>query len=388
MLGIIGRALLIFFVLTHPGATSETELKEIQTRISNQTSELKNLETELDFYRKTLKNLSDKESAILKTSKVLEADLLRQESQVEALTLERYQIEREVRSLEEKLIEEKSAETEAGCLLNQVAMIYLRRKILAETLPWYSYHIISEPSPPAPGDLVRFTAEEYEIISKKAKKTARLKGEKEAKMKRLISLERELVSLQNTLIRKKQEQITLLAGIRKERDSREGDLRKLEEEKARLSELLANLRMQAVDIERLNLMAKGFLAAKGKLPYPVEGKIISFFGKQRHPKLDADIYNRGLVIKASSGSLVRTVGKGVVVFTGSVSSMKQVVVIDHGKNYYTLYGRLETTKVQPGDEVEPAGIIGVVASENLYFELGLDSSPLDPSDWLTDNSGD
>jgi len=389
MTGMISAAAFAAFcIVFNPASVFGGDLEEIQTRISDQASELKNLETELNSYREMLKNLSERESALLERNRVLEADLLRQQSRLETFAAERNLIERELRELETKLAEERGAETQAGIMLNQTASVYFRRKVLAETLPWYSYHIISEPPAPASGEVVRLTAAEYESLAEKAENTGQLKKEKEAGMKRLIALETEVASLQNNLIRKKMEQINLLEGIRKERETRERELEKLEEDKSRLSELLAGLRRRAVDIERLRLMAEDFIGAKGNLPYPVEGRIVSFFGKQRHPELDADIYNRGVVINGASGTPVAAAASGEVVFSGLLSGLKQVVVIDHGKDYYTLYGRLEKVKVAPGDEVEPPGIIGTLASEGLYFELGLGSTLLDPSEWLADYSGD
>ena len=80
---------------------------------------------------------------------------------------------------------------------------------------------------------------------------------------------------------------------------------------------------------------------------------------------------------------VKAVGAGEVVYADSFDGMSRMVVIDHGKDYYTIYGKLKKIEVEAGNEIDPMKILGYVSSEGLYFELGRGAQPENPLEWLS-----
>jgi septal ring factor EnvC (AmiA/AmiB activator) len=121
------------------------------------------------------------------------------------------------------------------------------------------------------------------------------------------------------------------------------------------------------------------------LPWPVEGKVISNFGKIKHPELDTYILNNGIKIKASNYAKIKSIDSGKVVFTGTFRSYGQVIIIDH-KNYtFSVYGLLNKTYVKEGQKVPKETVIADIGSGKdavLYLEIRQNNIPDNPSLWL------
>lgn len=128
-----------------------------------------------------------------------------------------------------------------------------------------------------------------------------------------------------------------------------------------------------------------FEQLKGKLALPVKGEIVNQFGANRP---DSTIPWKGLFVRAAGGQEVKAVAAGRVVFADWLRGFGNLLIIDHGNAYMTLYGNNETLYKQVGDElrggetVAAVGSSGGNAESGLYFELRHESKPLDPLKWL------
>ncbi|MBU1487986.1 peptidoglycan DD-metalloendopeptidase family protein [bacterium] len=123
---------------------------------------------------------------------------------------------------------------------------------------------------------------------------------------------------------------------------------------------------------------------KGRLPWPINSKgVVRPFGKYKHPEFNAWSKNKGIDIKGSPGAQVWAVSKGVVVFADWFKGYGQLVMVDHGGGYYTLYGGLDEISVAVDDEVETLSEVGKLTNEaSLHFEVRLKGTPVDPLEWL------
>ena len=124
---------------------------------------------------------------------------------------------------------------------------------------------------------------------------------------------------------------------------------------------------------------------KGKLTLPVRGEVTNSFGAKRP---DSSIRWKGLFLRAPSGQAVRAIASGQVVFADWLRGFGNLLIIDHGKGYMSLYGNNETLYKQVGDVLRGGDTIATIGNsggnENfgLYFELRHESKPLDPMKWL------
>jgi septal ring factor EnvC (AmiA/AmiB activator) len=130
---------------------------------------------------------------------------------------------------------------------------------------------------------------------------------------------------------------------------------------------------------------KPFEQLKGKLTLPVMGEVVNKFGSARP---DSTVLWRGLLLRAASGQPVKSVAAGRVVFADWLRGFGNLLIIDHGKGYMSLYGNNETLYKQVGDILRGGDTIAAVGNSGgnedsgVYFELRHRGVPLDPIKWI------
>ncbi|ATE62669.1 peptidase M23 [Thauera sinica] len=124
---------------------------------------------------------------------------------------------------------------------------------------------------------------------------------------------------------------------------------------------------------------------RGQLHFPVRGELIGRFGAQR---AEGGTTWKGVFIRAASGSDVRAVAAGEVVFSDWLRGYGNLLIIDHGGDYLSVYGNNDAllkevgAAVKGGDVVASVGAGGGVADSGLYFEIRHQGRPLDPMQWV------
>lgn len=127
-----------------------------------------------------------------------------------------------------------------------------------------------------------------------------------------------------------------------------------------------------------------FSSNKGKLKWPLKGKLSKGFGAPR----DGDLYWEGWLIKANNGAAIRTVHDGRIVFSNYLRGFGLLVIVDHGAGYMSLYAHNQELTGATGDWIESGAIIaragntGGLVNPALYFEIREKGIPVDPKIWL------
>ncbi len=131
---------------------------------------------------------------------------------------------------------------------------------------------------------------------------------------------------------------------------------------------------------------------KHSLPWPVTGKVISKFGKEYRADLNTWIFRDGIKIAARASEPVRTAAAGSVIYAGPFRSYGKVVIVDHNKGFFTIYGFLRSIQVNVGDKLPQQGTIGTAGTDTqsssgtgqhaVYFEIRQGTTAVDPEDWL------
>jgi septal ring factor EnvC (AmiA/AmiB activator) len=128
-----------------------------------------------------------------------------------------------------------------------------------------------------------------------------------------------------------------------------------------------------------------FLSLKGKLNLPVRGKLLNSFGGQRSSKY---VTWKGLFIQSPIGSDVRAISDGRVVFADWLRGFGNLIILDHGGTYMSLYGNNATLHkqvgniIRGGDTIATIGNSGGNVDSGLYFELRYKGKPFDPLTWI------
>jgi len=198
----------------------------------------------------------------------------------------------------------------------------------------------------------------------------------------LIENERKVRDRERALAEKKREKEQALAYARKEKASHEKMLRELQEASKRLLEIIRE--SEKTD----TYTARGFGGLKARLPWPVEGKIALNYGYQRDPQFNTPLFRNGIYIQTGSNLVAKAVHSGKIVFAEWFKGYGQLMIVNHGDGYHTLYGSLSEIFHRVGDIIKKGQVIGRVGSSGimnepgLYFELRYKGKPLDPLQWL------
>lgn len=214
-------------------------------------------------------------------------------------------------------------------------------------------------------------------------KLANVKTSISKKEQQLIAQRDQLNSRQNELKTQIAERKLALANIRRTISSDQQKLAKLEDERQALEAVLTALE-QAVTNLTLPSNAQPFSSRRGKMIWPVHGKLQHRFGARRR----ADINWTGWLLTASEGSSVQAIHHGRVVFSDYLRGHGLLLIIDHGNGYMSLYAHNQVLLKEAGDWVQTGAIVSKVGnsgglSQNaLYFEIRHNGKPSDPAKWL------
>ncbi len=183
----------------------------------------------------------------------------------------------------------------------------------------------------------------------------------------------------------KVEKRKLYSQILKKKKLTEGELKELEVHKGQLENLIAQLRRKTPAGMSQDLRRSFILSLKGELPWPVKGELYSRFGRQKHPTLNIVTINNGIRIKAIDHADVKSVEDGKVIFASEFKSYGLTIIIDHGGDFYSIYGLLSQLGVEKGKDIAKGQVIGKINTSpepQLYFEFRNSGLPEDPLQWL------
>jgi septal ring factor EnvC (AmiA/AmiB activator) len=139
------------------------------------------------------------------------------------------------------------------------------------------------------------------------------------------------------------------------------------------------------EVADASLAGFNFPALKGKLALPVVGEILDRFGQ---PRAGGGPPWKGLFIHAKAGQPVHVVGNGEVVFADWLRGFGNLLIVDHGNGYLSLYSNNESLYKQAGDSVRAGDVVAAVGNSGgqdepgLYFELRHLGQPFDPLSWV------
>jgi septal ring factor EnvC (AmiA/AmiB activator) len=248
-----------------------------------------------------------------------------------------------------------------------------------------------------------------EAVKRKAA-LERILSHDEAVQRSLMAYSAELQDLRLLLLQQEEEQRSRaanyerkLAVVKREQSRREELVHRIRTEKRAQVDAVVSLQEATRMLERKILAlirpsgsrdelaktpAQPITASKGLLIFPVKGKIVSSYGPYRHPRLNIPAFRNGIDIAAERGEPVLAVYGGTIIYSSWFIGYGNVVIIDHGDHFYSVYAHLEDAfqsvdnRVEAGDVIATAGDSGAMGSTGLYFELRHHDRTLDPLEWL------
>ena len=207
----------------------------------------------------------------------------------------------------------------------------------------------------------------------------------ENKNQQLVQEQKQIADL---LARQKQKKGELLSSQKKRKTTVGKIKRSITSDKQYLAELQRNETRLKAEIakaaKRNTVPMDGLAKQKGKLPWPLQGKVLHSYGT----KQSGQVNWKGMVISANYGAPIKAVYSGTVVFADYLRGYGMVILLDHGKGDMTLYGynqtllKTEGNKVKAGETIALAGDTGGQPQTSLYFEVRRNSKTQNPKRWL------
>jgi len=218
------------------------------------------------------------------------------------------------------------------------------------------------------------------VVTELSKQESELRAELAKSRQQAEMLDR---SLKEIIERERRERLA------REKAAREKAERERAEREARGEEPVAEtkkLDLSGMTEEEVKL-ASSFQASKSRLPWPVRGFVTEQFGRHAHPVLKGIMVdNLGIDIQTNAGEPVRAVYDGLVLDVNNMPGFNYVVAIQHG-DYMTVYAKMKSVSVRPGQRVKARDNIGVVATNGegtseLQFQVWQNTTKLNPESWL------
>ncbi len=181
---------------------------------------------------------------------------------------------------------------------------------------------------------------------------------------------------------KKQEKRDLLFSVKKEQVLYASVIKELEDTSQRLKSLLDK------KVKETTFRGKGFYRMRGRLPWPVNGRLAIPYGSHKDPRFQTPVFRNGVYISTREDEDVKAIHGGRVVFADWFKGLGQVVIINHGMGYHSVYANLSSIFSRLGaiirDEaiLGKAGTSGIIDGHGIYFEVRYKGKPTNPLRWL------
>ena len=198
----------------------------------------------------------------------------------------------------------------------------------------------------------------------------------------LKAREQKVRSKEDELAEKKRTKEDILHTVRTEKATRQKMISELREASRRMLEIIRE------SSQTDDYAGKGFTQLKGRLIWPSDGKVAIPYGSQKDPRFDTPVFRNGIHIQTDDAADARSVYAGKVIFAEWFKGFGQLVIVNHGSGYHTLYGNLSEIFSKVGDIIKENQVIGKVGTSGvlnapgIYFEIRYKGKPLDPTQWL------
>lgn len=376
----------------NPQANKEN-LKQLQNRIKALQQDLASKETSKTEAADALR---DSERAISETNRIL-ATLAQQQidanSSLDQLLDQSKQIQNQIKVQQEQLGKMLYYQYLKG--QQDYMQLLLRQQDpnqIARNLHYYGY-------------LKRARSENIDTLRTQLERLDILADESHLKREEIVKIQTEQTNRKHQLEQEKSKREKILANLSEEITQQQQEISKLKSDEQRLSNLVKEINRLLTQkkspppsahksspsslhnrlLPDSSVKGSSFASLRGQLRLPVRGELVNRFDS---PRQEGGIKWKGLFIRSQNGNEVKAIANGQVVFADWLRGFGNLMILDHGNNYMSLYGYNETIykrvgdRVRSGDTIATVGNSGGNRESGLYFELRHQGKPFDPLTWV------
>ncbi|MGH7796885.1 MAG: murein hydrolase activator EnvC family protein [Candidatus Binatia bacterium] len=357
--------------------------------------DLEGIKKKIEKEKKGLSRLEDRESSVLDSLEKIQTELEKRTQEIKLANTELTSVARELAA------KQAEAERLAGSI---AARLELLRKRAAALYRWQrtgTPFVVLNGNVSLSGLIQRqhyleaalsFDRELLAKLEDENRRQAELREELAQKREELADQKQSLGAAKQAMRKEAQKKQTLLTSVRRQKQTRLRALREMQAAAQRLEKMMEEIARRALvkprQLPSTPSPGSGLAALRGRLEWPVRGQVIAPFGKFKHPEFTAEIVRKGIDIDTPEGKEIKAVEKGRVVYAGRFSGYGNMVIVDHGERYYTIYGHLSEIIKKTGESVTRGEVLGQagdsdsLAGAKLYFEIRKDGHSLDPVPWF------
>jgi len=368
--------------------------EDYSKKINEENHRLKKIEQQIKSVKDEIDNLQKKESGYLEALHKIEKLLLDTEKELQSIEKDLKLAQKEIEKAKDEIVIEKEKLKEKTKLLENRL-----REIYKSHLTGYLEILFNSES--FSDFLTRFRyiknilSLDAEVINDIRQQTKKIENNK-------MNLENreEILSLLKKEVEKEKENIefsieskkSIINKIDSQKEAYLKSLEELEQSSQEIKNIIERIHKQkeedSKEASRKEAPTITLKPKKGILALPIQGKIISGYGRQKNTEFNTYTFNSGIDISAPLGQVIHAAGSGEVIYTGDIKGYGQIIIIDHGGRVTTLYAHLSKNLVNIGDKVKKEQTIGQVgdsggvSSPRLHFEVRVEGKPTDPMNWL------
>jgi septal ring factor EnvC (AmiA/AmiB activator) len=378
----------LLFLLIQPGWSADPST--IKEEISQERLRLEQLNQEIAETQKKAKRIKKKHGSVLKTVEKLDRQLYDQKKQRNRINKQIKEKDQELANLSKQIADlGKDVQTRQSSISARLRLLYmegrtgyLKTLFAAESFTDAAHRM----------DYISWVAQrEHQLVQQFQEDLSNLQLLNDQQIKareELLQLQGETQQTIKKVSGLKRQKRAVLVSLSKEKDSHERMVEDLQRSAEQVDSLLKALDQRFQLAQSRMRKPPGRLPSLGSFLWPVEGKVVSYFGRQKHPTFDTFVNKKGIEIKAREGSPIQSVSSGKVVYADWLKGYGLVVIVDHTNGFYSLYAHASKLLVAEGNSVKMGQVIGetgetgVTEEDTLYFELRKGTTPIDPLKWL------
>ena len=381
---LITAALPLFFLSAGPLlAASDTEvddkekeLGELRSRISQLQSELGSAENQRNALQSELQKTEQEIGNAARRLRVLDGSLQRQREKLDELSDQRRVQFDKLAGHQQVLAEQVRAAYAMGrqerikILLNQQDPA-----VVSRVMVYYDY-------------FNRARAERMSVIQKILDELKQTENAIASEQQRLQELQNRELSEQKRLEQNRALRHEVISALSRDIDDKGVALKGLEQNEAKLRDLIKQLQEALTDLSPEAGQQKPFKEKRGVLPWPTKGRLSALFGTSKVGSIKWD----GVLIAAPEGQEIKAIDYGRVAFADWLRGFGLMIIIDHGDGYMSLYGHNQSLFKETGEWVEAGEAVASVGSSGgqrntgVYFGIRYKGKPVNPKQWCRKSS--
>jgi len=378
-------------VISEDGVESKVKTENNNDDIEDFSKEATSINREIEKETAELLGFTRKETSIVnslndidlildkarKNASSLKTELADFEKEIEKATNTSKELQKKIKTSEEYA----SKRLVALYKLNWLGKIYVLASAQSMYELFYRKKILEQ--------VLAYDENIWQNLQDNKEKHQQLLIELNAKKKEKLSVETDLKKQIEIMSLERRNRSQLLDDIRKKKSLKLAALESLKQAAEDLDHTVISLKSGPDLTEpQKNISLKSFSSLKGLLNMPVKGKIISFFGPQRNNRFNLINFQSGIEIKADRGEPIRAIYNGRILYARWFKGYGNMIIIDHGNNYYTIYAHAQELFASQGDTVEMGEVVATVGDSgsmigpSLHFEIRHHGKPVDPLKWI------